>query len=94
MPSESENGNLVDRSFLAEYSEDSGIPINLVGPEGGYRLDADYGDGLKSYTLVFDLWLAAGQVREICFVSILLIIDCLFQTAGFGGLIQTDGSVS
>jgi hypothetical protein len=52
---------LVDRVFKSEYGPDDGASFSPLGPGGGLRLSTDYGMGVPSYTLVFDLWLDAVQ---------------------------------
>jgi hypothetical protein len=56
-------GILTDRLFSEVYAEDAGIPFTNQDEDGGFRLDADYGSGITSFTLVYDLILDAVQPR-------------------------------
>jgi hypothetical protein len=56
-------GTLTDRLFSGVYADDDGIPFEQFDAKGGFRVDAEYGSGMTSFTLVYDLILERTQPK-------------------------------
>lgn len=52
---------LVDRGFEQILPSDAGLAFKASGPDEGWRLETDYGEGLSSFTLIYDLLLPMNQ---------------------------------
>jgi hypothetical protein len=55
------SGSLVDRAFVVTLAPESGSPFVESGPEGGFALAADFGAGVTTYSLLFDIYVPLLQ---------------------------------